>query len=140
YPGVAPALPAVVVDPSEAKSATMMAAIAVAAVGAAIGVWLYGPRRSPKAAQPGPLAAFLAEGFYLDALYRGTVVPLAHGLARLGAQFLEPSVIDGAVNGLAGLVRSAAAGTRDVHTGYVRRYALGIVVGTIAVLVYMAML
>jgi NADH-quinone oxidoreductase subunit L len=47
-------------------------------------------------------------------------------------------VIDGAVNGVATLVRDAGGRLRRVQTGLVRNYALGVVIGAVALLVFLA--
>jgi NADH-quinone oxidoreductase subunit L len=46
-------------------------------------------------------------------------------------------VIDGAVMGIGSTVRRAASGMRKVQTGFVRQYALGIVIGAVALLAFM---
>jgi NADH-quinone oxidoreductase subunit L len=51
---------------------------------------------------------------------------------------LDQGVIDGAVNGVAGLVGKLAASFRRVQTGYVRNYALVFVFGTALLLVVVA--
>jgi NADH-quinone oxidoreductase subunit L len=43
--------------------------------------------------------------------------------------------IDGIVNGLGGVVKGAAGVLRYLQTGYVRNYALGVLIGTVAVLI-----
>ena len=57
-----------------------------------------------------------------------------------GAQWLatgfDLGIIDGAVNGIARLVRGAAVGLRKAQTGLVRQYALGIVLGVVLLLLY----
>jgi NADH-quinone oxidoreductase subunit L len=53
---------------------------------------------------------------------------LSNGVDRLG--------IDGAVNGIGTAARTAGSGLRRLQNGLVRNYALGIVVGTAALLVY----
>ena len=45
-------------------------------------------------------------------------------------------MIDGAVNGVAGLVRSSGDRLRKVQTGYVRNYALGLVGGLVVLVAY----
>jgi hypothetical protein len=42
------------------------------------------------------------------------------------------------VNGVARLVRDTAARLRRVQTGLVRNYALGVVIGAVALLVFLA--
>ena len=51
-----------------------------------------------------------------------------------GAATCRPRGIDGAVNGVATLVRGGGARLRVVQTGYVRNYALGIAVGAVLLL------
>jgi NADH-quinone oxidoreductase subunit L len=46
-------------------------------------------------------------------------------------------VIDGAANGLARLARAASGGLRTVQTGYVRTYALSLLIGVVVVLGYL---
>ncbi len=47
-------------------------------------------------------------------------------------------MIDGAVNGVAGLTAFAGRNLRKLQTGYVRNYALGIAGGAAAILLYVA--
>jgi NADH-quinone oxidoreductase subunit L len=53
-----------------------------------------------------------------------------------GAATFDRAVVDGAVNGVAGLVRRGGSGLRHVQTGYVRSYALGVAVGVVVLLAY----
>jgi len=46
-------------------------------------------------------------------------------------------VIDGAVNGAAHLVKSAATSARRLQTGYTRNYALGIALGMALLVAFM---
>ena len=45
--------------------------------------------------------------------------------------FVDTRIIDGAVNGVATLVRGGSLGLRKVQTGYVRNYALGVAIGAV---------
>jgi len=53
-----------------------------------------------------------------------------------GITSFDGTVIDGAVNGVATLVRELAMKVRGVQSGFVRSYALGIGAGAVALLVY----
>ena len=53
-----------------------------------------------------------------------------------GVAAFDRTVIDGAVNGVAGAVRGGGKGLRVLQTGYVRSYALGVAVGVVALLAY----
>ena len=56
--------------------------------------------------------------------------------ALAGHDGFDLGIIDGAVNGIAELVRGAALGLRQAQTGLVRQYALGIVLGVVLLLLY----
>ena len=45
--------------------------------------------------------------------------------------FVDTRVIDGAVNGVATLVRGGSLGLRRLQTGYIRNYALGVAIGAV---------
>ena len=51
---------------------------------------------------------------------------------------MDRGVVDGAVNGVATLVREGSGRLRVTQTGYVRNYALGIGIGLAAILTYVA--
>jgi NADH-quinone oxidoreductase subunit L len=46
-------------------------------------------------------------------------------------------IIDGAVNGVGRVIRATGGSLRRIQTGYVRQYALGMVLGTVALLAWM---
>ena len=77
----------------------------------------------------------LAEGWYYDR----AVSAFAGGPGRAAfdatADF-DRGVVDGAVNGVATLVRASGSGLRRLQTGFVRSYALGITAGAVVLLAY----
>ncbi|MGH9273840.1 MAG: NADH-quinone oxidoreductase subunit L [Acidimicrobiales bacterium] len=77
----------------------------------------------------------LAEGWYYD----GTVSAFMGGPGRAAFEAtadFDRTVIDGAVNGVASLVRGSGKGLRVLQTGFVRSYALGVAVGVVALIGY----
>jgi NADH-quinone oxidoreductase subunit L len=74
--------------------------------------------------------------YYDDGISRAVDGPI-RGFAGWVARVIDTRIIDGAVNGVAHLVRETGAGFRKVQTGLVRNYVLGIVLGTAALLVYL---
>jgi NADH-quinone oxidoreductase subunit L len=109
-----------------------LAALAVAAgilgIAAAVAVYL---QHRVKPVEP----QLLAEGWRYDSSISAVVAgPGRAGFE--GAATFDAKVVDGAVNGVAALVRRAGSGLRVVQTGYVRSYALGVSVGVIALLAY----
>jgi len=72
---------------------------------------------------------------YDDAISAAVDGPLRAG-ATFAADVVDKRGIDGAVNGVAVLVREGGTRLRGVQTGYVRTYALGITVGAVALLAW----
>ncbi len=95
------------------------------------------PAVDPLGERLGPAAPVLGHAYYYD----DTISDAVDGPVRAGADFLDrdvdQAVIDGAVNGTARVVRDAAVGLRHVQSGFVRRYAVGIALGTAAVLLFL---
>ena len=73
--------------------------------------------------------------YYDDGISRLVDGPL-RGFAGWLARVFDARIIDGAVNGVGWLVRETGSGLRRLQTGFVRNYALGVVVGTVALLAY----
>jgi NADH-quinone oxidoreductase subunit L len=79
---------------------------------------------------------FLNRGMYVDDLYANTLVlPGKAGSAFL-AYVVDKGVVDGVVNGLGIFVQWLARTGRRVQTGLVRTYALGFLIGALALLAY----
>ena len=80
-----------------------------------------------------PIHTLLLRKYYVDELYDALfVTPLLH-ISRWCARGVDLGLIDGIVNGVARLVAVCAQGLRRVQTGFVMNYALGILVGAVAV-------
>jgi NADH-quinone oxidoreductase subunit L len=97
------------------------------------------PEGDPLPGQLGFAGRLFQHAYYVDegvaALVRGPVYRFADWLNR----GFDLGVVDGAVNGVATLVRGAGGRLRRVQTGLVRNYALGVVVGAVALLVFLAL-
>ena len=114
-------------------------AVAIAVVALAITWWIYGSGRiDPNAfrARMEPMATAAQNGWYVDRAYDVVFVQPAKALARMTGDVVDAKVIDGAVNGVAGLVKRAATGGRLLQTGFVRTYALVLFFGAVLVLGY----
>jgi len=83
-----------------------------------------------------PVHALLLKKYYVDELYDALFVQPLVGLSRWCARAFDLAVIDGIVNGVARLVVAWAAGMRRIQTGFVMNYALGILVGAVAVIAF----
>jgi NADH-quinone oxidoreductase subunit L len=80
----------------------------------------------------------LQRGFFVNDVYSGVIVSPAKAVAAFLAYVVDARVIDEAVNGLGTVFRQAAAVGRRVQTGLVRNYALGVLLGAVAILWYLA--
>jgi NADH-quinone oxidoreductase subunit L len=91
-------------------------------------------RKRIKAFEP----AVLANAWYLDKGYAAFM----GGPGRKSFEFVTDVVdakgVDGAVNGVAALVRGSGGQIRKLQTGFVRNYAWGVAIGAVLILVWFA--
>jgi NADH-quinone oxidoreductase subunit L len=118
-------------------------ALIIAVVGIVVAHALYRKGLNPDGTDPemrylGGFATVLANAYYLDygvawfASHPGT------WFANFLSRDVDANVIDGAVNGLAKGTRGVGGGLRRLQTGLVRNYALAIVFGMVALLIFVA--
>jgi NADH-quinone oxidoreductase subunit L len=82
------------------------------------------------------LHTVLAHDWYYDEAIGRAVGGPGRKFANWLAYFVDAKVIDGAVNGVAWLFTWKSERLRRLQTGYVRQYALGIVLGAVLLLLY----
>ena len=111
--------------------ATTDAVIAVIGVVIALTLW------SRRADRPQLEPTFLRRWWFIDALFDFLFSRSGARLAQFSATVVEDGIIDGAVNGVGTLVRRTGGLVRKAQSGYVRNYALAIVLGVVAVLAFM---
>ena len=104
---------------------------------ALIGLGVAFPLWRRKVQRPELEPAFLQRAWFIDATIDTTVSRPGTLLSRFTSAVVDRRIIDGAVNGSARLAGLLGAGLRRAQTGYVRQYALGIVLGMVALLAYM---
>ena len=80
---------------------------------------------------------FLERVWRWDDFYDATIGRPLTGAAQFGDAVVEPRLIDGAVTGVAVGVRRSAEGLRKVQSGFVRHYALAMVLGLSVIVVYL---
>jgi NADH-quinone oxidoreductase subunit L len=117
--------------------------VALGLIGLAVAFSLYrdgipAPDRDPLPERLGVAGRVFQHAYYIDesiaAFVRGPGLRFADWVNR----GFDLGVIDGAVNGVARLVRDTAGRLRRVQTGLVRNYALGVVIGAVGLLVFLA--
>ena len=111
-----------------------LAATAAAGIGifAAYSTWYR--RRPAELAnlEPEPMK----RAWYVDAGFSAFFGGPGRWVADKAAFVVDKGAIDGAVNGVAALVRNSGSQLRKVQTGFVRNYALGVAAGAVLLLAY----
>lgn len=118
--------------------------VAVALVGLVLAWILYGRVSLGRNGFTDPLADMLGWFFkamnrkwWVDELYHAIIVrPYNYISNVLLGEWFDQEVIDGAVNDVGGLARALSGFTRRFQTGYIRTYALGILLGAVAIVFY----
>jgi NADH-quinone oxidoreductase subunit L len=120
------------------SSSTLWVLGVVDAVVALIGLGVALPLWSRRPDNPALEPVVLQRSYFIDDVYDALIGRPGQAAARFTATVVEAKVIDGAVNGVASLARVLGSGLRRVQTGFVRQYALGIVLGLVGLLAFMA--
>jgi NADH-quinone oxidoreductase subunit L len=80
---------------------------------------------------------FLVHKWYFDELYDAVFVRTIGGFGNFGRTVIESRFVQGfVVGGAVGVVRAGTSLARTVQTGYVRAYALLLVIGVLALGLY----
>ena len=104
----------------------------LAAIGVVLAVSLWRQAVYRKELEP----TFLQRAWFVDWSYDRVLARSSIVLAAFMAAVVDNRIIDGAVNGFAGMFRSTGGVLRRVQTGYVRNYALWVLVGAVVVLAF----
>jgi NADH-quinone oxidoreductase subunit L len=138
---LAPVLP---LDEAEHSAGVAFSLLVLSALVAIAGValaWAVYGRTPVRAASIGvarnPLHELLIQKYYVDEIYDALFVKPIYRLSLWLARVFDPGLIDGLVNGVATVVAGWARGLRRVQTGFVMNYALGILLGAVAVVAYL---
>jgi len=107
---------------------------AVIAVGGIAIAWVLWRGRSER---PSLTPRFLFRVWYWDDAYDAVIGRPGTELANFSAETIDPKVIDGAVMGIATLVRRTSLQARKLQSGYVRSYALLMTVGVVLFIAYL---
>ncbi len=112
---------------------------AIAAVGVLAASWMYGvdlARRDAVRSRLGPVNTLVRQKFFVDEIYATIFASPARLAASFCAGVFDRRVIDGAVNGVGTLVSRAAGSWRQLQTGFVRNYAVGVFLGASVIVLY----
>src|SRR5229473_1779063 len=76
--------------------------------------------------------------YYVDEILTAIIIRPLLGFGRAAARLIEGDALDGGSRGVAWLLRGASAALRRLQSGYMRNYALVILVGVVLIIVYYA--
>ena len=120
--------------------AMMIVSLAIAFLGVYLAYSLYilDPRGAGVYAERFPRLYRLVENkYYIDEIYDALIVqPIRRLSVRLWKDF-DDGFVDASVIGVGGLVRLAGAAARRLQTGYVKSYATAMLVGAVAIILYL---
>jgi NADH-quinone oxidoreductase subunit L len=109
--------------------------LAVLGIGAAFALYGRGFRYRENR---NPLYQLVFHKYYVDEILAALIINPVLGFGRAANRFLEGDALDGGSRGVAFLFRGTSAGLRRLQTGYVRNYALAILLGVVLVIVFYA--
>ena len=123
-------------------AALALAAVSVIAALAGVFVaWLVYGRGQVDVEQIGvarnPIHRLVLNKYYVDELYDALFVKPLYRLFLWCAQVFDVKVIDGLVNGVARAVIAWALSLRRLQTGFVMNYALGMLLGAVALVAFL---
>jgi NADH-quinone oxidoreductase subunit L len=113
----------------------------LAAVAGVFVAWLVYGRGQVDASKIGvptnPVHKLVLNKYYVDEIYDALIVKPLYRLYLWLAHVFDVKVIDGLVNGVASMVIAWALGLRRIQTGYVMNYALGMLLGAVALVAFL---
>lgn len=121
-------------------------ALVVALAGIGLAYALYGRQPAARPAAVEPLQArapglfnLLSNAWKVDWFYSTVLVGLYRSFSGFLAITIDQGLIDGIVNGFGMLARASAQLARQLQTGFVRSYALAVMLGVVAILTYLVL-
>jgi NADH-quinone oxidoreductase subunit L len=132
--------------PGEFLVPVALGSLGVSLLGLVLAWGIYSRRKTlAKAGGPDPLKRILGpiytgmeHKWWVDELYHALVIGPYEALCRFLAVAVDQELVDGIVNGFGELVAWFAGVWRKLQSGYVRSYALTILLGVVAILTYLA--
>lgn len=85
-----------------------------------------------------PLYQLVLNKYYVDEGLTLLLINPILAFARGATRYLEGDALDGGARGFASLFRGTSSGLRRLQTGYMRNYALAILLGAVLIVVYFA--
>ena len=133
-------LPKVVESLEHYEHTLLYVSVAIAFSGVGLAIFMYGgpaSRSEGVARASGPLYGLLSGKYFVDELYAAVIVrPLAWVSEHVLLKFGDRMLLDGTINGLAGLAQRSAGLLGRVQSGSLQLYALLVMVGMVGALLW----
>jgi NADH-quinone oxidoreductase subunit L len=118
---------------SNGKILAALGTTILCAAGIFVGFRVWGTSSAHDELEP----TYLRRAWFIDdTIYPALIERPGLALSEFSAEVIDQGAIDGAVNGVATLVRAGGGQLRKLQTGYVRNYALTVAAGTVGVLLW----
>jgi NADH-quinone oxidoreductase subunit L len=138
---LAPVLPLHLPEHGGVTALALAAVSVVVAVGGVFFAWLVygrGPVDASRIGVPRNVVhRIVLNKYYVDEIYDALFVRPLYRLCLWCAHVFDVKVIDGLVNGVASVVVAWALGLRRIQTGFVMNYALGMLLGAVALVAFL---
>ena len=85
-----------------------------------------------------PLYQLVFHKYYVDEILTAIIVRPILWFGRTATRWLEGEALDGGSREIAAILRGISAGLRRLQTGYMRNYALAILIGVVLIILYYA--
>jgi NADH-quinone oxidoreductase subunit L len=115
------------------KIALAVIAVAIGAIGIVAAIAVYAKHKA-KAVEP----AVLANAWYVDQTYAAFMGGPGREAFETITYTVDAKGVDGAVNGVAWLVKGFSGQLRKLQTGYVRNYAVLVAIGAVVIVAWFA--
>ncbi len=138
---LAPVLPLHQAEHGGVTALSLAAVSVVVALADVFVAWLVYGRAPVDASRIGvprnALHRLVLNKYYVDEIYDALFVRPIYRLALWCARVFDLKVIDGIVNGVGSTIVEWALGLRRIQTGFVMNYALGMLLGAVAVVAFL---
>jgi NADH-quinone oxidoreductase subunit L len=111
--------------------------LAVAGLGI-LGAWLMYRRGFAYKENKNPAYQLVLHKYYVDELCEAAIINPLLWLGRTATSLFEGGLLDGGSRSVAWVTRGVSSGLRRLQTGYIRNYALAILLGAVLLIIYYA--
>jgi NADH-quinone oxidoreductase subunit L len=80
---------------------------------------------------------FLEKVWHWDSAYDSVIGRPLTRSAQFAGSFIEPKIIDGAVNGVGRVVKNSGEGASKIQSGFLRHYALAMILSISVIVIYL---